>query len=1530
MKYIYLLISLLFSLNTLAQNPISYSGPGLIEKGYLHTDRSFYFPGETIWFKGYLTQGENIPAPISDYAYAHLIAPDGSLVSTGTYKIKNGTIFGQFTINADWIGGIYKLKLFTQWMLNEGADNGFVKNITIQKIILPKLQMKFDFSKETYGPGSEVKATVNIKDLENNALAQIESNISVAIGGKNYVQKKVIADQDGNLNLLFHLPEDLNTTDILVNCILQYKGDTESISRSVPVLLDMIDLQWFPESGLFLQGLTNTIAFKAVNEYGKPADIKGYIKNNKDEMIAEFDSFHDGMGAVQITPKANEIFTAHITYPITSKKEYLLPVSEKEGIVLQVDSIGNDFANFNIRSSENFSGIISAVEAQNTLYSKPLLLKKGSQKVRIPIDTFKKGITKFNFQTDDCKFTAERLVFIHYDRKLNIQITTDKQQYNTREKINVSLLTTDQNGSPVPANLSLAAVNSKILSFADDRQDNILSYFLMSSELNGSIHKPNFYFDPNEESKAQRALDYVLLTHGWRKYMYHTTYTTTNATFPPENGTLKTGQVLDSKGNGVQATILVFETGAQRALPIAANENGYFSFVMDTANYVTLVAYNDSNKKLTILMKSTSQQGLPDSNTLIIDKTIKENKETLFKPNARKNKLNVTPRKNPKITLNSENALNEVIVTAQGIKREKKALGYAVSAVEDEELDLTGDASRILSGKASGVTITSATGSSGATSNVVIRGYSSISGNNQALFIVDGIPFSTDSSAIQVSLTDIDPSQIESINVIKGLAATTLYGTAGRNGVIVISTKKNHYGRVYGMKRLGTKKYKNYTSLAVYNNTFKRVTQSTLFYTPVYDSKKISKERTDFRQTLYWNPIIETNKNGKATFNYYNSDETTSITLIAEGLGANGDAGRGTHSYAIQKPLSIDFKISPYLSVGDELSLEVIIQNNTNQELVGELDLLLPKEIKRLNPSNNGQITVPKNSFRKLIANITLHNTLSKGQIKARFKTADTQETLVKPIEIVSPNFPVTTTINGSKSGDYYFDIENAVPSSITADLTVYTDVIGDVMDGIASMLREPHGCFEQTSSSTYPNVMVLQYLRESGKSNIEIEEKALAYISKGYKRLISFETSQGGFEWFGKTPPHETLTAYGVLEFTEMKNVYPKVSQSMINRTVQWLMSRKDGKGGFRKSKKGYDSFASSTMDVANAYILYALSESGHYQHLSLEYETALLDAKKSNDAYKIALLANTAYNTKNYSDYSELLEILTAIINTYGLKELPVKSTITRSYGNAKQIEALAFTALAMMKSDTIDQVQLSKIIETILTYRSYNRFGSTQSTVMALKALIEYTRLKKQAYVEDQNIVLTINRKEIPLHLKKAKNGKLAITNLGEFLRNGENSIEIKYSKPNDKVPYSLNVAWASTKPATHPSPFVSITTVTEKESVSLGETIRQTIKVTNIKNNGLGMITAVVGIPAGTTAQAWQLKELMDTNQIAYYELYDNFLVLYWRSFKPDETKTITIDLKTEIKGKFRAPASNAYPYYGDEIKYWTVGTEVTIL
>lgn len=224
-------------------------------------------------------------------------------------------------------------------------------------------------------------------------------------------------------------------------------------------------------------------------------------------------------------------------------------------------------------------------------------------------------------------------------------------------------------------------------------------------------------------------------------------------------------------------------------------------------------------QEITVSGNVTDQSGLPLPGVSVVVKNTTNGTETDFDGNfsintkvgetlvfsfvgmlkqeiiASSSKVNVKMAEDTQI-------LEGVVLTGQGIKREKQAVGYAISEVKSEALEqrAEGDIGRVLNGKASGVLINQTSGLSGSGTNIVIRGLNSITGSNQPLFIVDGVPFSSDTNTNgdfvdgnsgSSRFLDLDPNNIENVSVLKGLAAATLYGSAGKNGVILITTKSS-------------------------------------------------------------------------------------------------------------------------------------------------------------------------------------------------------------------------------------------------------------------------------------------------------------------------------------------------------------------------------------------------------------------------------------------------------------------------------------------------------------------------------------------------------------------------------------------------------------------------------------------------------------------------------------------------------------------------------------------------------------------
>lgn len=183
------------------------------------------------------------------------------------------------------------------------------------------------------------------------------------------------------------------------------------------------------------------------------------------------------------------------------------------------------------------------------------------------------------------------------------------------------------------------------------------------------------------------------------------------------------------------------------------------------------------------------------------------------------------------VTLTSGNVLDEVVVTAFGIKKEEKSLGYAVQEVKAEAITKSGASNVLdaLSGKSSGVQITRASGSAGGGSRIVVRGATSMVGNNQALIVIDGVRSNNETLQSQAStagtassnrLMDLNSEDIESISVLKGAAATAVYGTAGAGGVIIITTKKGAKGKKFSVNFSSQVALDQVTKLTRLQNTY--------------------------------------------------------------------------------------------------------------------------------------------------------------------------------------------------------------------------------------------------------------------------------------------------------------------------------------------------------------------------------------------------------------------------------------------------------------------------------------------------------------------------------------------------------------------------------------------------------------------------------------------------------------------------------------------------------------------------------------
>jgi len=704
------------------------------------------------------------------------------------------------------------------------------------------------------------------------------------------------------------------------------------------------------------------------------------------------------------------------------------------------------------------------------------------------------------------------------------------------------------------------------------------------------------------------------------------------------------------------------------------------------------------------------------------------------------------------------------------------------------------------------------------------------------------------------------------------------------------------------------------------------------FEGPEYDaaesSSSSSASRTDFRSTVYWNGNLEVDESGTANFSFYNNDDVSSFRITTEGVGANGMLGRSTHVYSTQIPLSITARMPLQLTIGDTVHIPIVLANNTSNDFAGDFKLKTPKGLVQLETIAKKQF-IQAGGHRVLWGNFIATQAVASAPLSIRFSTQHYSDAIEETISIASKGVPVNKSFSANAlDQNYSLDLKAVEEGSLKAKITLYPSLMADILTGVESILAEPNGCFEQTSATSYPNIMVMDYINESGSNNTAIATKAGGMIDRGYKKLVSFETNTNGYEWFGSAPGHEGLTAYGLMQFNDMKAVYSDVDDSMVKRTRNWLMSKRDGQGGFTRASRGLHNYGQISDEVLNGYIVYAMTEAGEKSILK-EATKSNGEALTSDDPYQLAMSAMSMHNLGEGTKAKATMDQLLAHQTRTGQFEGTTHS-ITFSTGNSLRVETSALAAMSMMKMGHQYDAQLSQVIQFLTTARSGNgSFGSTQATVLALKALTQYNKHSKSIASSGTLSVIIDGVERGSISFKKGDEEAIVVDGLEKHLR-ANSEVQVVFTGTTTALPYTLSMDYTTmATPENSAGCKVSIQSKLPKTSVEIGSTIRLQTTVKNTQSTGLPSTMCVIGIPGGCSVQPWQLKELMDSDIVDYYELRDHQLICYFRGLAPNATKTINLDLKTEVAGNYTLPPSSAYLYYTNEFKVWTSPVSIEI-
>ncbi|MGH2900166.1 MAG: MG2 domain-containing protein, partial [Solirubrobacteraceae bacterium] len=317
---------------------------------------------------------------------------------------------------------------------------------------------------------------------------------------------------------------------------------------------------------------------------------------------------------------------------------------------------------------------------------------------------------------------------------------------------------------------------------------------------------------------------------------------------------------------------------------------------------------------------------------------------------------------------------------------------------------------------------------------------------------------------------------------------------------------------------------------------------------------------------------------------------------------------------------------------GDTVRLPVTFTNETGEPVDAKLAATFGSAFKLSGAPAPSAIHLGPHDKQSVLFALEVVATDGTADVDIQLTARGLSDQIKRQIRVAPRGFPIDAAASGTarrgQPSRHTLDLAGALPGSIRATVTMYPSPVAAMAKGMEAMIREPGGCFEQTSSTNYPNIMILGYLNstsDGGGADPALVQKTQGVIDRGYKLLTGYETTEKGYEWFGHSPGHEALTAYGLMEFADMAKVYD-VDRKMVERTADWLMSRRDQQGGFLRSAQALDSFGRANPTTTNAYIMWALAEAGRTGALAKELALQRTLGGETADPYLLSLAANTS----------------------------------------------------------------------------------------------------------------------------------------------------------------------------------------------------------------------------------------------------------------------------------------------------------------
>ena len=516
--------------------------------------------------------------------------------------------------------------------------------------------------------------------------------------------------------------------------------------------------------------------------------------------------------------------------------------------------------------------------------------------------------------------------------------------------------------------------------------------------------------------------------------------------------------------------------------------------------------------------------------------------------------------------------------------------------------------------------------------------------------------------------------------------------------------------------------------------------------------------------------------------------------------------GVETLAYSTKQSVSVDFTLPNYLTIGDQVKMPVTLRNNTNMAM--DLKLMISHEPCIEIAGSSRTVHIDANSF--VVEAIDLVPLKAKSKSLIRFsmldEKGDVMDMVKKEIQIESPYFPIQASFSDVTARDMKFHTQDVVEGSIYGGLSVYNNATSQVFSSLETLVMKPYGCFEQTSSVNYANMLVLDYIKEE-PNKVILKEKLLDYIRKGYSKMKSFETSDGGFSFWGRGTGDIKLTAYGLLQLSEMNRVWDGVDPKFRERLEQWLWKNWKKHQAKMEKDKELTYWEKKDWVINNAFLAYLLSEAGYKEDDIYTYEASVEEALQSEDPYRVALMAIASYNLGNETNYNHLVKIIESRITGIN-SSMDAEYTAWYSYGRSKSVVVKSMCAIALMKSVSKPTLKIDYLVNDIIRSRHNRCFGTTRSNLLALKALLRYEELGGGEKLKRWEAKLYVNKQFVPKGFTEM-DGMLYLSSLESYLDLSQEQQLLSFQAPKN-VPYTFDFSWLSKLPPSAEDQYVKMKT------------------------------------------------------------------------------------------------------------------------